>query len=270
MRLILLLLIPVAMNAQLGSAWSVLNRAGDYSNTENQCYKPANVSVSGGFLDIVFQTPGATCGDTNHAPSAMGYTSGNVYWNTFNFQYGTVEFRGTLTSNHSVWTAIWMLGSNCQSTWGNTADNSGTCNWPQSGSQEVDIVELRPDRTTEGQNIFTASDTFTCAGPTADGSQHTWQFIWTATSSTWKRDGTTYCSTSATADRMNSPMWLILQIATRSGDSPSGLPQTLALDYVKVLDSGGTQIFYDDFTGTPQGGSALAGKIALGGKGVVQ
>jgi beta-glucanase (GH16 family) len=246
--LVCLLLFSAAASAQLSSAWGVLSRAGDYSNTEEQCYEPANVGVANSLVTLTFKSQSFTCGDTDHSPTGFSYTSGNIYWKTFNFEYGTVEFSGTLTANHSVWDAIWMMGSNCQPIWPNTADNSGSCNWPTSGSQEVDILELRPDQAYEGENIFTSSDSFACAGPTADGNSHVWDFVWTATSSTWKRDGTTYCSTTASGDYMNSAMWLIIQIATRSGDSPASLPLTMSLDYVKVTNSSSVVIFYDDFT----------------------
>src|SRR5579863_5547500 len=117
------------------NVWGVLNRAGDYSNSETQCYLPANVSVANSLLSLVFKSQTQTCGDTNHTATSHSFTAGNVYWKTFTWQYGTLEFKGNMTPNHSVWTAIWMLGVNCQATWGNTADNSGACNWPQNGSQ---------------------------------------------------------------------------------------------------------------------------------------
>lgn len=263
--LLALLTLPAfAQVANLSSDWGVLSRAGDYSNSETQCYKPGNVSVSNGLLNITFKTETSTCGDSNHTATSHSYTSGNIYWTSKKFQYGTIEWKGKL-SDRSSWFAIWMIGENCQATWGNTADNSGLCSWPASGSQEVDILELRPDKTTEGYNIFTGANYppgNSCPGPTVDGNTHTWQYIWTATSSSWKRDGSTYCTTTATNDRMNTPMWMIVQIASRSGDSPT-TPTTAQIDYIKWTASDGVTVYYyDDFNG-------LGSPRAAGGKGMV-
>jgi len=250
--LFLTLFSTVALTAQvsgLGSAWGVLNRAGDYSNNETQCYTPNNVAASNSNLVLTFQSQSATCGDSDHSSSGFSYTSGNVYWTSFSYQYGTLEFKGSISSGGtSAWPAIWMLGTNCQATWGQTADNKGSCSWPNAGSEEVDVMEYNPQNSTEGYNIYTSSGTYICTGPTKDSAVHTWQYIWTSTSSTWKRDGTSYCATSNSNYRVNDPMWLIIQSAARSGNSP--VNHTVSLDYVKVTASDGvTVLFYDDFTG---------------------
>src|SRR3954464_3363851 len=41
--------------------WVVLNREGDTSNSEKQCYKSANTSVSGGFLNLLTKPESVTC-----------------------------------------------------------------------------------------------------------------------------------------------------------------------------------------------------------------
>jgi hypothetical protein len=119
----------------LGSQWVAMNRAGDYSNNEQECYNPSQVSVGNSNLVITSIAQTSACGDANHSPSQFPTLSGMVQWATFNFTYGTVEFRAKMTGGQGTWPAIWMLGSNCQTTNIQSADNSGACNWPQLGSE---------------------------------------------------------------------------------------------------------------------------------------
>jgi len=89
-----------------------MNRHCDYSNSEQQCYLPANVTVSGSYLNIMSQVQTQTCGDSTHAPSTWNYTSGMVQWTSFNFQYGTIEFRGKICrpAGSGAWPAAMDVG----------------------------------------------------------------------------------------------------------------------------------------------------------------
>lgn len=223
----------------LGPEWVAMNRHGDYSNSELQCYLPANVSIANSLLSIVSQVQTQTCGDSTHAPSQWNYTSGMVQWKSFNFTYGTVEFRAKMAGGQGPWPAVWMLGANCQASNVLTADNVGTCNWPQPGSDEIDITEIKnADQKTVWQNVISGSSGFqSCTPTTTDVSQnwHTYDLIWAPGSLTWQIDGTTTCHISNSIPSM--PMFLIINTAIGGGGGPvnsSTLPQTTAVDYVKI------------------------------------
>jgi hypothetical protein len=223
----------------LGSSWTALSRHGDYSNSELQCYLPANDSVSGGFLTITSLVQTQTCGDADHSASSWSYTSGMVQWNSFNFTYGTVEFRAKMAGGQGTWPAIWLLGANCQASNVLTADNTGSCNWPQPGSDEIDITEIKGGSlTTVWQNVISGGSGFqTCTPSTTDVSQnyHVYDLIWSAGSLIWKIDGVQTCR--FTSGIPSNPMFLMINTAIGGAGGTvnnSTLPQTLSVDYVKV------------------------------------
>lgn len=261
--LILLALTQGAGFAQLSSSWTALNRAGDYSNGEEQCYTPANVQVTGGNLIETFQSQSLKCGDATHSPSNFSYTSGMVQWTNFNFLHGTLEVRAKV-ANTSLWPAIWLLGADCQASNIQSADNIGTCNWPQSGSDEVDIAEFAPNDPSSRANVYSGGKSFPCGGKDiGDETQfHVFTFTWTASSLSWAVDGKTTCTESNLVPTR--PMFLIINIAANNSARPSGLPQTNAVDYVKVTQNG-VVTFFDDFTG----GSGVTSSCDLNGDSTV-
>jgi len=223
----------------LSSAWVALDRHGDYSNNELQCYLPANVTVSDSYLTILSEVQTETCGDSDHTPATWNYTSGMVQWNTFNFTYGTVEYRAKMAGGQGTWPAIWMLGANCQTSNISSADNTGACNWPQPGSDEIDITEIKGGALkTVWQNVISGSSGFqTCTPTTTDVSQnwHVYDLIWAAGSLIWEIDGVQTCK--FTSSIPSHPMFLMINTAMggAGGNVNNGtLPQTLQVDYVKV------------------------------------
>jgi beta-glucanase (GH16 family) len=221
------------------SKWVAINRHGDYSNNELQCYLPANVTVGGSYLNLLTEVQTQSCGDANHAAGSWNYTSGMVQWSTYNFTYGTVEYRAKMPGGQGPWPAIWLLGWNCQA--GNivSADNSGACNWPQPGSDEIDMTEILGSRLTSvNQQIHSGSSNSGCTATTSDVSQnfHVYQMVWTASSLVWKIDGTTTCT--LTQNIPSTPMFLIINTAVGGAGGTSvnnsTLPQNLQVDYVKV------------------------------------
>jgi beta-glucanase (GH16 family) len=228
-----------ALTTTGANAWYVMNRPGDSSNNELQCYFPANVTVANDDLSIVSNyQPGSTCGGS----FSSSYTSGMVQWNTFNFTYGTVEFRAKMAGGQGTWPAIWLLGANCQSSNESSADNTGTCNWPQAGSNEIDITEIKGgDLTTVNQNVVnTAGGWNVCAPTTTDVNQnwHVYQLVWTASSLTWYIDGTKTCQVTSSSFIPSTPMFLIINTAIGGGGGGtpinSTFPQATLIDYVKV------------------------------------
>jgi beta-glucanase (GH16 family) len=132
-----------------------------------------------------------------------------------------------------------MLGANCQASNLSSADNTGSCNWPQQGSDEIDITEIKSgDQTTVWQNVISGASGFqTCTPKTTDVSQnwHVYQLVWTAGALTWKIDGKETCK--FTSNIPSNPMFLMVNTAMGGAGgvvNGSTLPQTLQVDYVKV------------------------------------
>lgn len=214
--------------------WTAMNRQGDLSNNEVECYQPANVTTgTNSNLAITTQVQPIACGGTN-----FNYTSGMVQWTTFNFLYGTVEIRAKLTGGTGPWPALWLLGYNCQAQNINF-DPNGPCNWPQPGSDEVDIVDdLYSSRTNVYEWIHSGTTNAGCIATTTDMSQnwHTYSLVWSPGKLVWKIDGVTSCTMQSGVP--STPMFLILNVAVGGNGggtvAPSTFPQTMLIDYVKV------------------------------------
>ena len=69
----------------LSADWTILNRPGDASNNELECYTPNNVAIVGGVLQLTAKADSSCQG--------YNYTSGAVQWTSFNYAYGTIEIR---------------------------------------------------------------------------------------------------------------------------------------------------------------------------------
>jgi beta-glucanase (GH16 family) len=223
----------------LSSEWVALDRHGDYSNNELQCYLPANVTVGNSYLTIVSEAQTETCGDSDHAPATWNYTSGMVQWQTFNFTYGTVEYRAKMAGGQGTWPAIWLLGANCQASNISSADNTGACNWPQPGSDEIDITEIKGGALqTVWQNVISGNSGFqSCTPTTTDVSQnwHVYDLIWASGSLIWEIDGVQTCK--FTSSIPSHAMFLMINTAMGGAGGTvnnATLPQTLQVDYVKV------------------------------------
>jgi beta-glucanase (GH16 family) len=227
------------LGTALGSQWVAMNRHGDYSNNELQCYLPGNVTVSGGNLNLLTEAQTQSCGDSVHAPSGWNYTSGMVQWGTFNFTYGTVEFRAKSAGGQGSWPAVWMLGANCQASNILSADNVGACNWPQPGSDEIDILEMSDNNyISVGHDMFVSGGGQACLqNASSDVSQN-----WHVYTMTWKPGSVTYAvdgqaaNCSHTSGVPSRPMFLIINNAISSAWTlkSSTFPQTMQIDYVKV------------------------------------
>lgn len=216
-----------------GTQWTAMNRPGDASNNEAQCYQPANVAVANGSLSITARAQSAVCNGATY-----GYTSGMVQWSNFSFLYGTVEIRAKLAGGQGPWPALWLLGTDCQQQ-NVTLDPNGPCNWPATGSDEIDIADvLYGNHTSFYQWIHSNATNAGCIPTTTDVSQnwHTYRLDWAPGSLVWLIDGVTTCT--MTTGVPSTPMFLMLNVAVGGNGggaiTPSTLPQTAAIDYVKV------------------------------------
>ena len=223
----------------LSTEWVAMNRAGDYSNAEQECYNPSQITVANSNLVITTVAQTSTCGDSDHSPSQFPFLSGMVQWKTFNFTYGTLEFRAITAGGRGSWPAVWLLGYDCQVSNVNSADNVGACNWPNPGSDEIDVLEMSDNNyISVGHDMFVSSGGQACfQNASSDTSQnwHVYTMTWKAGSVTYAIDGTP-AGCSHTQNVPTTPMFLIINNAISSGWQvvASDYPQTMQVDYVKV------------------------------------
>ena len=240
---------PLLIRAQTGlnSQWIAFNRAGA-PNSNLQCFTPNNVSVSGGSLVITTKSETATCSSFDLPSATYKYTSGFVSMRSFNFLYGTVEFRAKFGGGASTgaWPTVWLEDASCQA-----SDPTGTddnCN-----GQEIDIAEiLHSDFSHVNQQIhvdnYTHNDA--CTASTTDTSQnfHVYQLVWSAGSLVFKIDGTATC-TIARSYVPSAAMYvkISMYVGSYGGSVYNGsLPWTTLVDYVRVTQ-GSAVVFNDDF-----------------------
>jgi beta-glucanase (GH16 family) len=222
----------------LSSQWLAMNTFGRSGNGELQCYVPTQDTLNGGYLVVTAIAQNTNCG------RSANYAAGEVQWPTFNFLYGTVEYRAKFAGGQGTWPAIWLLGLDCQTTNPN-AGGGGTansCNWPQAGSNEIDITEIKNgDFTHPYQNVISPSGSWTTCQPTVtDVTQnyHVYDFTWTSTSLKWYIDGALTCTVTDSSHIPTQAMFLIINVAVggNGGGSVnnSTLPQSMYVDYVQV------------------------------------
>ncbi len=109
-----------------GTKWTYQNGGWNGSNVQN-CYDPANASVSGGSLLIEARhEPGFDCFGT-----PVDFTSGFIQTkNVINWTFGRFEARVRLPASNSTWPAFWM-----------SPQDNHYGGWPRSG--EIDIFEVK-------------------------------------------------------------------------------------------------------------------------------
>ena len=184
---------------------------------ELECYDPARVGVSGGFLHLSLVPQPESCGG-----KVRPYASGMINSNgKFQFTYGFMEARIWLPGRGRIinWPAFWADGRN----------------WPQDG--EIDVMEglggqacwhfVHPGGVPGG-----------CArGDFANG-WHTYGADWEPGSITYYYDG--HPVGTIRSGVTSAPMYLILNNATaRQYGIPVHVPATMEVDYVRVWQHAG-------------------------------
>lgn len=207
--------------------WGYDLGAGGWGNSELQYYtnRSENVVVQGGMLKI-------KAIKENYSGSA--YTSARLLSkNKFAFTFGKVEVRAKLPAGVGTWPAIWMLGSNINTT-----------AWPACG--EIDIMEHRGS---ELNKIFGTLHYPGRSGGNADGSTkvitnattefHIYSLEWSATVIKIYVDNQLIHSvTNSNAIPFSHDFFFILNVAmggTFGGSvDPTFTNATMEVDYVKV------------------------------------
>lgn len=252
----------------ISNQWYVADISGNASNSELQCYKPANVAVSGGTLQITAKSQSVTCGNQVAGLSAYSYTSGFMITNTFSFLYGTVSFDMASTTGSGPWPAVWMQGTNCQgqNKLALIAGGTSPCQWPAAGSDEVDITEILGGSATNiNQQIHSAGHNDQCTATVAStAAKHHYDFVWAAGSMIWKVDNVTTC-TITQSYVPSSAMFLMINLAMGGGGGTvtATLPQVLTI-YPITVTQGATTVFNEQWTGTGAQPSVYVGQSFAG------
>ena len=278
----------IIASGSLGSAWSVISRHGEYLQSEAECNVPSAVNVTNSILNITATATSTSCVDfnpttgqpTTNSTGPWPYKTGDVEWNTFNFLYGTIVFRMKMPNkNTQLWPAIWMMGTNCQNPNKYTGD-PGTGGCPvlgNSGYEEIDIVECDANQSPGWCNLGTYNPGKTNGfNFDLDTNWHVFDFVWTSSQLSLFEDGTQVGST--INEHYVNPMFLIFQIQAGGIGSPTNLPATASLDYVKVCNTSYTRaqceaaasndpnvIFYDDFNKAGNAPTPVSATVSLSG-----
>jgi beta-glucanase (GH16 family) len=237
------------LGSSLSAQWTAMNRCGDVSNSEVQCYLPANVGVANSLLSITSKSQSQTCSDHNidgsvrNGPFNNSFTSGMVQWTSFNYLYGTLEFKAKMPNFAGMWPgSLFLLGCNCLESTILSADNIGLCNWPfdSSRSGEIDIAEFKGTTTVPAQNSAGSGSGFDFSGTAtmsdASAAFHVFKLVWAPGSLTWFIDGA-QTNQYVNANVPSHAMFAIINVAMGGAGGTvtgSGLPATMQFDYVKV------------------------------------
>lgn len=245
--------------------WVAITRDSDQSNSELNYYQPANAFAAGDSMRLLIQnipTTGTAYSDTSYpaqnynqlitrnyrsamiqtSPTpAFLYTSGK----TLSIRANALMPTGCGTSNSGgMWPAIWLLGANCQLTNLNNPDNVSTCNWPASGSDEIDIAEFGGGGTTGGgsntsfkTNAYIAgSNVFGVSNAVSDASVnwHEYRLDWSVGSLKWFLDGV---QVQTLAQAPSTAMFLLINCAVAGAPSGAAYPSTMNIDYIRIYNS---------------------------------
>lgn len=216
--------------------WTFETGASGWGNSELQNYTAGdNAEVVDGKLIITAQKV-----NDNMEPGS--YTSSRIKTQSKKeFQYGRIEIRAKLPSGRGIWPAIWMLGSNFQS--------SG---WPACG--EMDIMEYVGY---EPNTVHSTVHTLSGSGVNGSGSSmtletceedfHNYGLIWTEKKLVFYIDTPdnvihTYAPASKTPETwpFDQPGFIILNVAVggtwggAQGIDNSIFPQSMEIHYVRV------------------------------------
>jgi beta-glucanase (GH16 family) len=208
------------------TGWLASGITGPVNSFEKECYDPAQVTQSGGALNLSLITKSESCGiaDPEYA-SGMVNTNGK-----FSYTYGFLQTRVWLPaktgdpSEVANWPAVWTDGQN----------------WPTDG--EDDIMEginghacahfhsaTDPGGTAAANGTAEVSAKSGCVNEILTGGWHTFGADWEPGSVTYYYDGKDVGS--VTSGVTSAPMFVILNYAA---GAPYQSPDTMKVDYVRV------------------------------------
>ncbi len=207
--------------------WGYDLGGGGWGNNELEYYtsRPDNVIISNGTLKIMAK---------KESYNGSAYTSARMLTkDKFAFMYGKIEVRAKLPADKGTWPAIWMLGSNINTT-----------PWPACG--EIDIMEHVGNQLNKifgtlhfpghsGANGQGGNTTIS----TATTDFHRYQLVWSIANIQFLVDDVPfYATANSSAMPFNQNFFLILNVAM-GGDfggtiDPAFTSAQMEIDYIRV------------------------------------
>ena len=243
----------------LNVAWQAANRT-DLGG--NSCYAQSNVSVSGGYLQLLTTLQDTNCESIDYEYTSHLYHSSSVSMRSLSFTYGTVEFRAKLGGGNrtGAWPVFEMFNACSMISYPYGTDNNCV------KAEEIDITEINGSNFQNiNQQIHLSSGSHNdgCGARISDASQnfHVYDLIWSPGSLVWKIDGATTCTIKKSYVPSDAMYFFIdINVGSNGGVvNSSSLPWTTLVDYVKIMQ-GSTTIFSDDFNGGDNKASSARSK----------
>lgn len=276
-----LLLIAAGTHSQSAATYNALVwRAVDRltlaatANATNYCTYASNVSVSGGFLNIIGNNSATTCpgNPPQYGPVAKAFSGGELAMRNFSFMYasgGTVRVDARVKYPAQQHASVWMVGAaggptNCQQSLWLWQANAACVGWPNPDN-EIDVSETCPSSfggaptTTLRQNVLGDNGIFNVTTTVVtDFTQnfHTYSIQWSAGNINFLVDNVQTNNIASNIPHL--PMYVLL--FTAPGDScstPSGFSSSvMQVDFLRVC-TGSAQctvgssamLFDDEFNG---------------------
>ena len=222
-------------NAVNTNNWNYDTGSSGWGNNELENYTNSTKNsfvTKGGYL--VLEARQEALGSNNYTSARM-LTMGKQ-----EYTYGRIDVRAILPKGQGIWPAIWMLGSDINTT-----------PWPACG--EIDMMELlgnQPAKVYGTMHWSNSSGQDANVGgnytlPAGDFSQefHVFSVVWDSTKIAWYVDNQLYFtgdqSDVTTVNPFNKPFFFILNIAVGGNwpgnpDGTTVFPQRMIVDYVRV------------------------------------
>lgn len=211
------------------------NGTGGWGNNELEYYtsNTKNALVSNGNLIIEAR---------KEASGTFDYTSARLSsQNKKSFQYGRIDIRAKLPKGKGIWPALWMLGSNINTT-----------PWPSCG--EIDIMELlghEPSKMYSTLHYGTSTNhgsngsAYTLSSGSFYDKFHVFSMIWKEDSIKLYVDDVQEfefkkSDTGSSSYPFNAPFFFIFNVAVGgnwpgSPDATTEFPQRMIVDYIRVF-----------------------------------
>jgi beta-glucanase (GH16 family) len=224
-----------------GSSWSHDTGTGcpnlcGWGNNELQYYQADNLTMEEGEY-LVIEARRQVGGNNDYSSSRITTKDKRE------FQYGRVDIRAAMPEGRGVWPALWMLGSNIDSS-----------PWPSCG--EIDIFELRGDEPGRAygtvhygasyeERMFNTSTKDLASGEKFKDEFHVFSLVWEEDLIQILLDDVVYQTftpgnTGGQPYPFNQPFYFLFNIAV-GGDFPGNpdattvFPQYMIVDYIRVF-----------------------------------
>ena len=219
------------------ASWNYETGGGGWGNNELQNYTSSSKNsfvTSGGYL--VIEARKETIG-TNQYSSARLTTQGKK-----EFTYGRIDIRAKLPKGQGIWPALWMLGSNINTT-----------PWPASG--EIDLMEYLGHQSNKtygtihwgnvGAPSTQSGGSYILPSGNFNDKFHVFSFIWTSDKMEWYVDDVKFFTVNKSDVTGNypfdKPFFFIFNVAVGgnwpgSPDATTVFPQRMIVDYIRVFE----------------------------------